>query len=506
MSSKLIDTVKLKKLCDSLKVKKKKIVLVSGVYDLVHLGHIKYFKTSKALGDVLILSLTTDKFVNKGIGKPVFNQYQRSEVLESISYIDYIVFSNNYSCSEVIKIVKPNIYSKGPDYKNLKKDRSKNIILEKKLVEKYGGKIHFVQEETFSSSNLISDNLSVYNNEQKYFLNIIKKKYPFEKILMYLEVLKKLNVACVGEAIIDRYIYCEPLGKSGKDSHLVSKYLYKEDYIGGSLAIARQLSEFCKKVDLFCMAGDNKKIQKYILKNLNKKINTHFVSKVNTPTIIKERFIDNISKNKIFGSYHLNEKTFNSLEDKIFQKKISKILKGKKIPLIISDYGHGFISKKMSKFFTQTYKNIFLNTQLNASNLNTHTISKYKSIKCLVINERELRYELKDNQTDDVVLGRKLMKLRNIESLVVTKGSSGSLLLGKNEKILCPAFSKNAVDKVGSGDTMLSLISLCIYSGLPKDLSLFLGNVIGALSVQIIGNKRSVKFEELVRTIQYLIK
>ena len=96
------------------------------------------------------------------------------------------------------------------------------------------------------------------------------------------------------------------------------------------------------------------------------------------------------------------------------------------------------------------------------------------------------------------------MKIKN---LVITMGKVGAILVTeKGKHIYCPAFAKNVVDKVGAGDAMLSLLSLCLMNNVPKDLSLFLGSIVGGLSVQIIGNKKSVNFKELIRTIEFAIK
>ena len=129
-------------------LKNKKIVgLVHGVFDIIHIGHIEYFKEAKSLVDYLVVSVTTDKFIKKGPGKPIFNIDKRCEVLKSIKYIDKVIISNFATAKEAIRQIKPDIYIKGKDYKNLKEDLSKNIILEKKEVEKYGGKIKFTQSE-----------------------------------------------------------------------------------------------------------------------------------------------------------------------------------------------------------------------------------------------------------------------------------------------------------------------------------------------------------------------
>ena len=252
-----------------IKKNKKKISLVSGVFDLLHAGHIKYFKAAKQYADILIVSLTDDKYVNKGLGKPFFKFSYRAEVLLSIKYIDYIVLSKNFHCLEIIQKVKPNFYVKGPDYKNLKSDITKNIIKEKKLTEKLGGKVIFINEETFSSSRLINKANIIFNNDQTKFLKKIKNQYSFLDIKKYLKKFEKKSIYCVGETIIDKYTFCETIGKSGKDPHLVINKIFQETYLGGAAAIARQLFEFGAKVK-FLSAIEGSYIAYLVSKRFNK--------------------------------------------------------------------------------------------------------------------------------------------------------------------------------------------------------------------------------------------
>ena len=127
---------KLSNILKTLKKKKKKVVLCHGVFDLVHLGHIEHFKSAKSYGDYLIVSLTLDKFIRKGPGRPLFNEQQRLEYLRQIKIIDYVILSKSESSIDVINLIKPNFYVKGPDYKESYKDKTKKISLEKKVVKK----------------------------------------------------------------------------------------------------------------------------------------------------------------------------------------------------------------------------------------------------------------------------------------------------------------------------------------------------------------------------------
>ena len=74
--------------------KKLKVVLCSGVFDLLHLGHIYHFKEAKSHGDILVVSLTSDKYVKKGPGRPIFKFEQRVEAISALEDVDYVIESN----------------------------------------------------------------------------------------------------------------------------------------------------------------------------------------------------------------------------------------------------------------------------------------------------------------------------------------------------------------------------------------------------------------------------
>ena len=125
-NKKIITLEKLSDIVRKYKKRGKKVVLCHGVFDLLHLGHIKHFEEAKSCGDVLIVTVTEDKYVKKGPNRPIFSLLNRMEALSSLSIIDYVAANRWESAVETIKTVKPNIYCKGPDYKDNSVDFTKN--------------------------------------------------------------------------------------------------------------------------------------------------------------------------------------------------------------------------------------------------------------------------------------------------------------------------------------------------------------------------------------------
>ena len=96
----------------------RKIVFTNGCFDLIHIGHVRYLREAKALGDVLIVGLNSDRSVSSiKPGRPVTPQDQRAEVLASLEMVDYVVLFDEETPYELIKLIQPDILVKGGDWK-----------------------------------------------------------------------------------------------------------------------------------------------------------------------------------------------------------------------------------------------------------------------------------------------------------------------------------------------------------------------------------------------------
>ena len=183
--------------------------------------------------------------------------------------------------------------------------------------------------------------------------------------------------------IIDKYIFAEAIGKSGKDSMLVFKEKNQKKFIGGTGLISNLCASFVKKVDQIFHVGKNNSDLNFIKKNINKNINYKYYYKNNSPTISKLRYLDAYKNTKIVGFYNMNDERLNSSEEKTFLKILRKVLNKQKI-LILADYGHGEITDNVRKEIQKYSKNLFLNTQINSFNSGHHTLRKYKKVNTLV--------------------------------------------------------------------------------------------------------------------------
>ena len=431
--------------------------------------------------------MTSDTFVNKGPLRPVYNIEQRIELIKKLKVVDFVVKSDFLTAKEIIEKIRPDIYCKGPDYKN-KINKDINLKKEIKAIKRFNGKFVTVQHLTQSSSKFINQaNLDLGQDKLSNFLSRIRNRYDYSDLIKELKKINKISSLVLGEMIIDKYNFADAVGRSGKDPMMVFKLKNEKTFLGGSGYIANLSSSFGAKTNHISHIGDRNSYLSFIKKKLSNKVNFSLLKKTNSPTILKLRYVDYYRNNKINGFYDINEEPLNDKEDKKYINIINKVKK--KVNLIIlADYGHGEISNRVIKSLQKINKRIYINTQLNSFNYGSHNLRKFKKVNTICINESELRFELRDKKNNITTLVKKFRKYINCQNVVVTQGKFGATIFTKKEKFFCPAFDTKPLDTIGSGDTLFTIISLCLASGIKPELSLIIASMAAALSTKNLGN------------------
>ena len=442
----------------------------------------------------------------KGPGKPYFNEKHRLYALASLEVVDYVVISNEKSAVNVIKKLKPNIYVKGNDYKNSEDDITGKIFDEKKEVKKYGGQILFTSGPVFSSSKIINKEF-FYNKEQNDFIKKLKKKYNINTILDYINKLQEISPMVLGETIIDEYVFCRAIGKSGKESYMVMQEKNSEKYLGGVLSIGQNLSAISKKVNLLSTIGSINSHKEKIRKELKKNINLKLISIKNSSTIIKKRFIEEVDNTKLLGIYTINEHKYLKLEENLILRNLKNLAKRSDL-IIVSDYGHGFFNKRIRQEIYKNKKFIAINAQVNSFSIGYHTITNYNKADLVLMNETELRHELRDKNSDRLNLIKKLDKKINSKFIVITHGKNGaSIYSTKTRQIVqAPAFARNVVDKVGAGDALFPVIASCLKSKIPMDISIFIASISAAINSESYASKFTLEKNNFKKFIEHSFK
>ena len=152
---KIMDLDELAVIVRQLKSEGKKIVHCHGCFDLMHPGHIKYFQAAKRMGDILVVTLTKDIYVDKGPGRPVYNETLRAESIAALECVDYVAINKWQTAEETLRLLYPDIYVKGQEFEKLK-DKTGKIQKEGAIAKELGIELRFTHEIVFSSTELIN--------------------------------------------------------------------------------------------------------------------------------------------------------------------------------------------------------------------------------------------------------------------------------------------------------------------------------------------------------------
>lgn len=507
MRKKIIDIDELSKEVENLKKQGNKIVQCHGCFDLLHPGHVMHFKAAREFGDILVVSITEDMYVNKGPDRPIFNEHIRAENLAAIEYVDYITINRAAKATPAIEKIRPDFYVKGQDYKDPDEDFTGGILEEKNAVESVGGALVFTEEIQFSSSKLINRYIDIRDDSLSSYLNEARKKFDYNHFVGLFDDISQYNVLVVGDVILDEYQFVAPLGKSSKAPNITAKTLESELYAGGSLAVANHISDFVNSVTLFSTYGVNrdKNYLEFITSHLKNNVEFEGVFLKDRPTVLKKRLVDGVFKHKLFEIIDIDDSEYDKDEKEMVLSKL-KELKNKYDLIVVADFGHGLIDKDVVKELEDSKIFLSVNAQTNSANRGFNLLTKYSRCDYFSIDKEEAKLAVHDRYADITHVHSELMKLTSAKLGSITLGVHGSAVKEDSGKTsTCPALSREVVDTIGAGDAYLSVTSLLAKHGASTEEIAFVGNAVGAMAVKILGNKSYIEKTALLKYIKTLL-
>lgn len=496
----------LAKILQSYRAENKKIVHCHGVFDLLHIGHIRYFEQARRMGDVLVVTVTPDLYVDKGPHRPAFTEKLRAEAIASLNCVDYVAINQWPTAEETLRLLRPDVYVKGSEFKTITSDSTGKIAKEEQVIREIGATLAFTENIVFSSSHLINRFFSTLPEEINDYLSVFRRRYSLHEILEALDKMASLNVLIIGDTILDEYQYCEAIGKSSKDPVLAVKYKSHDLFAGGVLAVANHVANFAGNVQLVTVLGEQDSREDFIRSQLHPNVSLYFALQRNAPTLIKRRFIEGYSLNKLFEVYVMDDSGLSPQGTKeIFDWLTQNIPQYDLV--IAADFGHGAVSNGIIQALIRHSKFLAVNTQANAGNRGFNTISRYPRADYVCLAEHEIRLETRNVSGPLRPIMEEMVKKINCQRFVVTRGRQGAYVSDdQGGFIAVPSFAQNVVDRVGAGDAFFALTSLAAALGVSIEILGFIGNVTGSLAVEILGNKKPVDKLSIEKYITSLMK
>ena len=440
---------------------KKRIVFVSGNFNIVHPGHLRLLRFAKECGDFLVIGVNCDGAEHPGAILP---EEVRLEGIKANIWVDY-AFILRQPVDQFIRELKPVFVVKG-------KEHQKCNNIEKSAVECYGGTLVFSSgEASFSSLELLKlDSKTAIHEQQFEICGYIKRhKIEVNKLISYFQKPSGKHIAVIGESIIDEYINCEPLGLSREEPCMVVSPLNHVRFIGGAAIVAAHIATLGMPVHFFTLAG-NDDAGHFLRSELQKtKISLSCFEDVTRPTIVKQRFrVDNRSLFRV--SYLRQHEISQTLQDAVIDK-LSEIMPQLKI-LVFSDFNYGLLTSGLIQKITALAMKhrvlLLADSQVSSQH---GDITRYHNTKLLTPTEHEARTSLRDTQSGIVVLCEKLRSATNGENIFLKLGAEGMMIHAYDRKSKMwetdrlPSANPTPIDVAGAGDSILACSAVMLANG-----------------------------------------
>ncbi len=486
----------------------KVVVLAHGSFDLLHLGHVRHLELAREQGDILIVTVTGDRFLNKGPGRPVFTASLRAEMLAALSCVDWVAVNEAPTSVDLIHAIRPDVYVKGSDYADSAEDLTGKIVDERQAVEKHGGRIHFTDDIVFSSSSLLNRHFDVSNPELRAYLQDMRERNVLGRLLQMIESIGALKVLMVGDTIIDEYQYVHPLGKSPKENLIPTLYREKEVFAGGVIAAANHVAGFCGQVDVLTCLGEGDPNNDFIAGALKPNVRLTALTRHGVPTTRKCRFIDSDYFRKLFEVHFMEDSPVSGELESSFVDRISSMAPDYDL-VIVTDFGHGLLTEAATRAVTEKARFIAVNAQSNSANMGFNLVTKYARADYVCIDTPEARLAVGDKygEVEEIVAASLPARIK-CDRFIITHGRHGCVTFdaGRDQVHRIPAFTAQATDTMGAGDAFLAVTAPLVAAGGDMEMVGFVGNAVGAMKVGIIGHRQSVEKIPLLKYLTALLK
>lgn len=468
------------------KPKNKTIVMCHGTFDVVHPGHIRHLIYAKEKGDILIASLTADKFINKGEGKPYIPEELRARNLASLEMVDYVLIDYNSTPIENILNLKPDFFVKGFEYSSdgIHPKTKKEI----EAIESYGGKLLFSPGDFVKSSTKFLTVKKPKLTVEKLVSLMDAEKISFEQINKAIDSFKGIKVQVIGDTIVDKYVYTNILGPTTKTPTFSVKRISDDIFVGGAAIVAKHLKGLGADVTFTTVMGDDD-LKEFVIDDLESygvNLNVH-VDK-SRPTTVKERFWA-----EGYKLLQVNTLENNIISNSIQNKIIENLSKSDAELIVFSDFRHGIFNKQtIEKFCNSLPENVIKVGDSQVSN-RWGNILDFQKFDIIIPNEKEARFALADQDSGVRPLGTELFHNSNSNYLILKLGEKGIMVFRDSAKnprdfFTIESFVEDFKDGIGAGDALLAAASISYCTTKDIVISSVLGSMSAALACEVEGN------------------
>ncbi|MGB8223832.1 MAG: PfkB family carbohydrate kinase [Polyangiales bacterium] len=470
----------------------KTVVQCHGCFDIVHPGHIRYLRFARSLGDVLIVTVSSDDVVMKGYERPYIPEDLRLDNLAELGCVDYVALSEDEWAGPVLEALQPDIYVKGREYESKNDPR---FASEKKIVEAHGGRVVLGSGDViFSSTEIGRRKRNTLDMEQQKIERFCRThEITSARLKNAISRFSDLRILVLGDAIVDHYAHCDGARVASESPIISVKPISEEWFVGGAGLIARQAATLGAKATFITCCAEDEGFERIRSTLEMFGVDVHNLVVPSRGAYTKTRFI--VGGRKVFKVDRGNPAPIPIETTTDLIGRLSELLASHD-GLIVTDFGYGLFGSTLCDAIPAlaavSDKPYFADVSTNGQ----ANILKFRRPQLATPTEDELRFALADAESGISNLASRYYAASNARGLIVTMGRRGSLSFdapSDTEQRLrthyLPALEVNEVDAVGAGDVFLAGASLAQLAGEPIPVGMYIGSSLASISAGVLGNE-----------------
>jgi rfaE bifunctional protein kinase chain/domain/rfaE bifunctional protein nucleotidyltransferase chain/domain len=461
------------------------VVHCHGCFDIVHPGHIQYLRQAKTYGDLLVVSVSDDGQVNKGLNRPLIPQDLRAESLAALECVDLVYVNSEPTAVELLRKLRPDFYIKGREYEH---NRDPRFLAERQVVQENGGRVICTSGEVIFSSTALINQLENGDFLQQEKVRRLRERHGLDGKHLH-QLIGRFagkHVVVVGDYVQDRYHFCEAVGLAGEAPMMSLRTLGSQNYDGGAAVIALHVAGLRGQATLISSLNGE------VAARLSTcGVDTQSICP-DRPTVCKTRYL--VDQSKVMKVDEGRSDPIDSQTEIELAERILRAADGADA-VIFADFGYGLITAGLlDRVLPELRRSVPIITA-DVSGRQTNLL-RFHGADLLCPTEREVRETLHDFSSSLPAAVWNLLHATRSRGALVTLGKQGLMSFersaaqvdGRLTSEYLPAFASHAVDTLGCGDALLAIATLTLTAGGSLVAAAFLGSIAAAIHVQALGN------------------
>jgi rfaE bifunctional protein kinase chain/domain/rfaE bifunctional protein nucleotidyltransferase chain/domain len=481
----------------------KTVVHCHGCFDIVHPGHIHHLEFARSLGDILIVSVSSDSHVNKGHDRPLIPDNLRAQSLAALECVDWVYVNPDPTAKELLEALAPDVYVKGREYEQ---NWDPRFMAERDAVVRNGGRVVFSSGDViFSSTALIG---TLPRAERFYDEKVARLRDRHGLSDAHLQNIlnrgRGKRVLVIGDYILDRYHFCDVAGVAGEGPMLSLRPIQQRDYDGGAAVVALHLAGLGARPTLVSALADDELSSGISLRLEAAGVDAR-CHRTRREVVCKHRYL--ADQTKLFKVDAGSATPGDSQLEGLLASKIFDAAE-EADAVIFTDFGYGMITAGLlNRVLPELRRRVpVLSADVSGNRSN---LLHFRDVDLLCPTEREMREAQNDLTSGLGAVVWKLLSTTGARQAIITLGKQGLVTFDGSQRPLpaqlpseyLPALSRHAVDPLGCGDALLAAATLALTAGASGEAAAFLGALAASIEVQELGNQ-PITAEQVMAQLQ----